>query len=188
MPNVIWPGILLLQLYKQVFTVALCEVGRLWETNRISVATEHITTAITEGILNGYFEQIISKKRLNRKVEVACVENKQHQVGGKMVADTFEMNGWDSFFLGPGIPLAELIRTFHEEPYLITISLTVYFNFANFIKMINKFREEFPDLQIIIGGQAIKHVSVEKFSHFESVLLLTDLYLIEKFIQFSIPK
>ena len=93
-----------LQLYEEVFKVALYEVGRLWETNQLSVATEHMATAITEGILNKHFEQIISKNRLNRKMVVACVENEKHQVGVKMVADTFEMHGWESFFLGTGMP------------------------------------------------------------------------------------
>jgi len=174
-----------MQLYEEVFKVALYQVGQLWETNQISVATEHIATAITEGILNEYFEQIISRRRLNRKVIVACVENEQHQVGVKMVADTFEMHGWESYFLGTGIPLLELIRYIHEvKPDLIAISLTVYFNFANLIKMINQLRDEFPDLQIIIGGQAFKHVSIEKVSNIRNVVMLNDLYLLEKFIHF----
>ena len=173
-----------LQLYEEVFKVALYEVGRLWETNQISVASEHIATAITEGILNEYFEQIISKNRLNRKVVVTCVEDEKHQVGVKMVADTFEMNGWESFFLGTGIPIVELIRYIHEvKPDLLAISLSIYFNFANLIKMLNKLREEFPDLQIIIGGQAFKHLSAEMISKVGNVVILTDLYLLEKFIK-----
>lgn len=177
-----------LQLYEEVFKVALYEVGRLWETNQISVASEHIATAITEGILNEYFEQIVSKTRLNRKVVVACVEDEKHQVGVKMVADTFEMHGWESFFLGTGIPLVELIRYIHEvKPDLIAISLSIYFNFANLIKMLNKLREEFPELHIIIGGQAFKHVSAELISKVGNVVILTDLYLLEKYIKVLNP-
>ena len=171
-------------LYEEVFKVALYEVGRLWETNQLSVATEHMATAITEGILNEYFEQIISKTRHNRKVVVACVENEKHQVGVKMVADTFEMHGWESFFLGTGIPLGEMIRYIHEvKPDLIAISLSVYFNFANLIKMLNQLKEQFPELQIIIGGQAFKHLSKEMISKVGNVVIMTDLYLLEKFIE-----
>jgi len=172
-----------LQLYEEVFKVALYEVGRLWETNQISIASEHIATAITEGILNEHFEQIISKTRLNRKVVVACVEDEKHQVGIKMVADTFEMHGWESFFLGSGISIVELIRYIHEvKPDMLAISLSIYFNFANLVKMLNKLRGEFPELQIIIGGQAFKHVSAELISKVGNVVILTDLYLLEKFI------
>ena len=174
----------IMMLYEEIFKTSLYEVGKLWETNKISVATEHMATAITEGILNELFEQLISKKRYNKKVVVACVENEKHQVGIKMVADIFEMNGWESLFLGTGIPNNELVRFIHEKkPDLIAISLSIYFNFTSLVKLIDVFRIEFPDLQILIGGQAFRHVSPELIERLGNAILLTDLYLLEKFLQ-----
>ena len=165
--------------------VSLYEVGRLWEINKISVATEHLATAISEGILNELFSQIVSNKRINRKVVVACVENEMHQVGAKMVADTFEMQGWDSYFLGTGIPAAELVRYIHEtNPDLIAISLSIYLHFTNFLKLLEKFSVEFPDLQIIAGGQAFRHMTPEITARVGNILLFPDLYLLENYIQF----
>lgn len=171
-------------LYETVFKVALYEVGRLWETNQITVATEHLATAITEGILNELFEQIISKKRYPKKVVVACVENEQHQVGIKMVADVFEMKGWESFFLGTGIPTSELIKFIREtQPQILAISLSIYFNFANLLKMLENLRAEFPYLQIILGGQAFNHMSDKAIIRQENLVILPDLYLLEKYIE-----
>lgn len=171
-------------LYEEVFKVALYEVGRLWETNQITVATEHLATAITEGILNELFEQIITKNKVNKKVVVACVQNEQHQVGIKMVADVFEMKGWESFFLGTGIPTSELVTFIREiKPDILAISLSVYFNFANLLKMLELLRSEFPELQIILGGQAFSRASDETLSHLGNVVLLPDLYLLEKYIE-----
>jgi MerR family transcriptional regulator, light-induced transcriptional regulator len=170
-------------LYEEVFKVSLYEVGRLWETNQITVATEHLATAITEGILNELFEQIITKNKVNKKVVVACVQNEQHQVGIKMVADVFEMKGWESFFLGTGIPTSELVKFIHEiQPDILAISLSVYFNFANLLKMLEILRSEFPDLQIILGGQAFTRASEDTLLRMGNVVLLTDLYLLEKYI------
>ncbi len=172
-------------LYEDVFKVALYEIGRLWETNQISVAAEHIATAITEGILNELFDQIVSKKRMNKRVVVACVEKELHQVGIKMVADSFEMLGWESFFLGTGIPNSELARYIHEvKPDIIAISLSVYFNFANLMKMLENLRTEFPELQIIVGGQAFQQVSSELIERFGNVVLFSDLYVLKKYIEF----
>ncbi len=174
----------IMDLYEEVFKVSLYEVGRLWETNKISVATEHLATAITEGILNELFEQIISKKRYNRKVVVTCVEKEQHQVGIKMVADIFEMNGWESYFLGTGIPTDELVRYVIEmKPDILAISLSVFFNFANLLKMLERLSTEFPDLQILIGGQAFHHVSANILERMGNVVLLSDLYLLETYIK-----
>lgn len=173
-----------LDLYEEIFKTSLYQIGVLWETNKISVATEHMATAITEGILNEYFEQIISRTKLNRKVVVACVENEQHQVGVKMVADTFEMLGWESYFLGTGIPVQELIRYIHEvKPDLLAISLTVYFNFNNLIKMLPQIRNEFPELAIVVGGQAFSRVPADALNKIGNVILLSDLYLLKKFIE-----
>lgn len=171
-------------LYEEIFKEALYEVGRLWENNKITIATEHMATAITEGILNELFEQIISGKKYNKKVVVACVENEQHQVGIKMVADIFEKNGWDSFFLGIGIPTSELVKFIQEtKPDLLAISLSVYFNFSALMKMLDTIKIEFPNLQIILGGQAISKLKGEALNRLANLIILSDLYLLEKYIE-----
>jgi methanogenic corrinoid protein MtbC1 len=173
-----------LDLYEQVIKTALYEVGKLWENNKISVATEHMATAISEGILNELFELIITDKKFNHKVVVACVENELHQVGVKMVADVFEMHGWESYFLGTGIPLNELIRYISEvKPDILAISLSIYFNFTNLIKMVNEIKKIFPTLTIIIGGQAFSSSNKELPEQLKDTLLIPDLYLLKQFIK-----
>lgn len=171
-------------LYENVFKVALYEVGRLWEINQISVATEHLSTAITEGILNELFEQLYSIKRYNKKVVVACIEKEMHQVGIKMVADTFEMNGWESFYLGSGIPLHELTRYISQvKPDFVAVSLTVYFNISNLLKLIETLYEKFPALQILVGGQAFTQLSPLILQQYSNIIHFPDLYLLNKFIE-----
>ena len=172
------------ELYENIIRVSLYEVGRLWETKQISVASEHLATAIAEGILSELYGQIISGIPVNRKVVVVCVENEQHQVGAKMVADTFTMNGWESYFLGSGFPSVDLINFVHQtKPDMIAISLSVYLNFATLIKLLETIREVFPDMQIIVGGQAFRHVSPEIAARLGNTLVFADLHLLEKYIQ-----
>ena len=58
-------------------------------------------------------------------VVVASVEDELHQVGGKMVADVFEMHGWDSFYLGSNTPISEMVRFAKERcPDAVGLSLT----------------------------------------------------------------
>ncbi len=173
-----------IDLYEEVFKQSLYKVGILWEQNKISVATEHIATAVTEGILNEFFAQIIPSEKYNKKIVLACVENERHQVGIRMVADVFEMNGWDSYFLGAGIPVNELVKYIHEiSPDLLAISFSVYFNARNFFEMIWKVQADFPKLKILVGGQAIKYVKDEINKEFNNVVLIPDLYFLERFIK-----
>jgi len=174
----------IIDLYEDILKGSLYEVGLLWETNKISVATEHMATAITEGILNELFEQVISKKRLNKKVVVTCVENESHQVGIKMVADVFEINGWDSFFLGTGIPTKELFRFIKEQkPDILAISLSIYFNFGNLLQLLKQINIEFPDLQIIVGGQAFSRDIEKSLIEKGNVITLSNLYMLDNYIK-----
>lgn len=172
-----------IDLYELLFKPALYEIGRLWETNQISVATEHMATAITEGIQNELYDQLIVSKKINKKVVVACVENEQHQVGVKMVADIFESKGWESFFLGHSIPTNELVRFIHQHnPDIIALSLSIYFNFNKLLQMLTSLRAEFPTIQIIVGGQAFTHSSAEIIKQLGNVFLLSNLYELESYI------
>lgn len=171
------------RLYEEVFKPALYEVGKLWEQNQISVASEHLATAITERIMNELYEKIAAVTPINKKVVLACVENEQHQVGIKMAADIFELHGWESFFLGTGIPLKELISFIDEvNPHVIAISLSVYFNFKNLIHTLDILKEKFPGKEIIAGGQAFNHIDDSFKNKFESVSFLTDLNKIEDYL------
>lgn len=171
-------------LYEEVLKVSLYQVGELWEANKISVANEHIATAITEGILNELFMKLTPQKKFNKKVVVACVENEQHQVGVKMVADIFELQGWDSYFLGNGIPLSELKRYINEvSPDIIAISLSIYFNYANFLKMVKQIKAEFPSILILVGGQAFSNKKNKLPNEFPNLIYIPDLNLLENYIK-----
>ena len=172
------------ELYEQVMKPALYEVGKLWEQNKISVASEHLATAITEGIMNSFYTEIMPDKYNKKKVVLACVEKEEHQVGVKMVADVFEMNQWESFFLGTGFPTSELIKFINEvQPDIIAISLSVYFNFTRLKQMLNQLKNEFPQTKIIVGGQALSHLSDNDFAEWNNVTYITDLNQLDTFIK-----
>lgn len=145
-------------LYEQLFQRSLYEVGEMWEYNKISVATEHLATAVTEGLMNHIFPSIISKARAKKKVVVASVEDELHQVGGKMVADVFEMHGWDSFYLGSNNPTAAMVQFVKERsPDAVGLSLSVYFHIEHLEKAIRTLTHEFDGLPVLVGGQAFRH-------------------------------
>ena len=113
-------------LYEEIFKTALYEVGRLWEINKITVADEHLATAITEGILNELYENFDLPDNNQKKVVLTCAQNELHQVGIKMVADVFEMHGWESDFVGTDIPLPDLIQ--HIKIKFTSENVTFYGN------------------------------------------------------------
>ncbi|MBZ4651659.1 MAG: cobalamin-binding protein [Proteiniphilum sp.] len=169
-------------LYEKVIRKSLYEVGELWEMNRISVATEHLASAIVEALLNDFYNTAVQNDKSGGKVIFACVENEFHQIGIKMVSDIFEMNGWNSFFLGANTPTKDLI-SFLElvNPSMLAISLSISSNIPVLEKMIWNIDVEVPNLPILVGGQAFRRGGLEVIARYPNVTYLPDLYSIDKF-------
>ncbi len=117
------------QLYTDLFQKSMYRVGELWERNEISVAREHLATMITENMLSVTYPHLFTGLQSAKKAIISCTANEYHQLGGKMVADIFELHGWDAHFLGANTPVEELLKFIDEiQPDLIGLSLAVYFN------------------------------------------------------------
>jgi methanogenic corrinoid protein MtbC1 len=171
-------------LYESLFRDALYEVGRLWEYNRISVAIEHMATAITEGIMNQLYSDIINPERVGKQIIVSSVENESHQVGAKMVADIFEMNGWDAIYLGANTPLGELLTCISEfNPQLVGLSLSVYYNMPCLEKMLRQIHLDYPDLNVLVGGQAISDAKDFLTASYSNVTCIASLDELAQYIR-----
>lgn len=170
--------------YEDLIRKALYDIGELWEQGKISVATEHMASAISEALINEFYAKIISGQKINKTVVVGCVENEYHQIGIKMVADVFEMNGWNAHFLGANTPTQEFVQFVKEiQPDMIALSLSLYFNLPYLEKMIQAIREEFPGLFILVGGQAFRHGGKEVLKAYRNISYQPDLKSVELFIR-----
>jgi methanogenic corrinoid protein MtbC1 len=172
------------ELYTQLFQESLYEVGRLWEFNQISVAVEHMATAITETLMNTLYSDMVQASPKGLRAIITSTQNEYHQIGAKMVADIFELNGWDTWYLGANTPTGELIRLAHDiNPHVIALSLSVYFHLTELSDMIQTIQKEYTKGAIIIGGQAFKHGNGKQFANqFSEVHYIESLDTLEPFI------
>ena len=101
------------RIYLDVLQPTLYEVGRRWSHADISVAQEHLATAATQSAMARLAERLSDGRRRVSPgaAVVACVSDELHAIGGRMVADFLEADGWRVAFLGqltPGLDLAAL--------------------------------------------------------------------------------
>lgn len=170
-------------LYENMLKKALYDIGKLWEYNKISVATEHLASAIVETILNNLYLRMELKENCNKTILASCVENEYHQIGIKMISDIFEVNGWKTFFLGANTPIDELIDFAKTiEPDFFAISISIYSHLPILEEMITKVRKSFPELPILVGGQAFLHGGKEVLLQYYKVIYLSDTITTETFI------
>ena len=102
-------GVDVRDLYLHLFQAAQREMGRRWQLNQVSVAQEHFCTAATQLIMSDLYDRIFSTERVGRLVVVTSVAGDLHQIGARMVADFFEMEGWDTVYLGADVPHEDVL-------------------------------------------------------------------------------
>jgi methanogenic corrinoid protein MtbC1 len=143
------------EIYLDVFEKVQKEIGALWQMNRITVAQEHYMTASTQLIMARLYPHIFNSKRKNRKMIATCAQGELHEIGIRMVADFFEMEGWGTYYLGANTPMESLIRTVEDtKPDLLAISSTIPTHVERVKEMIERIKgslgEQAP--KIIVGG------------------------------------
>ena len=144
------------EIYLNVFQPVLWEVGNLWEQKKISVAMEHYCTAVTQFIMSKFYERIFSTEKNGRNLTATSVSGELHEVGIRMVSDFFELEGWNTYFLGANTTNDNIIKTIKEtNSEILAISSTIDFNIPKVINLIKVVREEIPnkELKIIVGGK-----------------------------------
>ncbi len=171
-------------LYLKLFRRSLYEVGSLWEHNKISVAAEHLATAVTESLFTLVYPEVFSAEPNGKRVVVSCVANEYHQIGAKMIADVCALNGWDSYFLGantPGTALIDLVE--NVEPHLLGLSMSIYFNLPSLLALIEQIRVRFPELPIIAGGQAFRWGGADAVQAYPGVTHISSFAELETLLQ-----
>jgi methanogenic corrinoid protein MtbC1 len=131
------------------------EVGRLWLTNQISVAKEHFCTAVTQNVIARLYPRIMAVPKSGKRIVVACAGGERHEIGSRMVADLFELDGWDAIYLGgdtPATAVADAIREY--APDAVGISANMAFNLASVRDVITAARaaDKSGRLKALVGG------------------------------------
>jgi len=148
-------GISVKDIYLHVFQSSLYEIGRLWQENKITVAQEHYCTAATQLIMSQLYPYISKTKKTGRVLVATSVSKELHEIGVRMVADFFEMDGWSTFYLGANTPTESIIETIiTNKADLLIISATISSNIGEVMDLIRNVRScgECRDPKIIVGG------------------------------------
>jgi methanogenic corrinoid protein MtbC1 len=130
------------------------EIGRLWQEDRITIAQEHMATAISQLALAHLFQRSEFRGRLNRKILVACVPGEHHEFPARLLADALEVNGYDVRFLGADVPLDSLTHSIEaENPDVVALSMTMLFHLSALREAVGVVRGlKKPGTLIAIGG------------------------------------
>lgn len=141
-----------------VMQPAMYHIGERWQANEVSVAQEHMATAIVQSVMTIGLLRATPRAAVGRKVLLACVAGNDHALGLRMVADAFQLGGWDVRYLGPNVPTKALVGQVVEwQPHLVGLSVS-------FAQQLPAVREVIAQLEaqlgasrpgVMVGGLAI---------------------------------
>jgi methanogenic corrinoid protein MtbC1 len=150
-------GLPVSSIYLDVLQPTLYEVGRRWSRAQISVAQEHLATAATQSAMARLAERLATGERRVHPgtALVACVSDELHAVGGRMVADFLEADGWNVVFLGQLTPGADLAAMATEHAaQVVALSAALPERVPRVAEVCAELRALDPSPFVIVGGQA----------------------------------
>lgn len=111
--------------FTQILNPTLVEIGEAWYTGRIRITTEHFVSAFLRGRLLALL-QAYSPRRGAPFLMVGCAPTEQHEIGSLMLAVLLRAEGFRVEYLGPDIPLEDLIEYASlEHPDMIILSASM---------------------------------------------------------------
>ncbi len=143
-----------LPVYEDLLLPALEEVGRRWENDELTVADEHLVTALTEQVLTRVRRRVTS----GPTAVVACTPGNEHRVGAVMVSDTLGLAGWNPMLLGAGTPFDDLAaRCRARDVRLVALSVGIEEELEVLGPQLERFRLRIgPHVDVILGGGALR--------------------------------
>ena len=145
------------QFYLHIIKPVMYEIGMLWERGTISVAQEHLASAIVGRVMASTSMLEITPEKVMAKAVITSAPNEFHEIGAWMISDILEHDGWEVRYLGANTPvndLLELLRAF--QPKVLALSVTMPFNILKAKEIINTIKgdEELSKIMVIVGGRA----------------------------------
>ncbi len=143
------------EIYMHVLHPAMSEVGRRWQMNEIGVADEHFATAVTQMVMSQMRQHFPRQPRCGRRMLAASVAGDLHEIGVRMVADFFDMNGWHAVFLGANMPPSDLLVALIErDMHLVALSASSVMHLVSLGEAIDAIRTApgCEQMKILVGG------------------------------------
>ena len=147
--------------YSQVIQPIMYEVGMLWEQDILSVAQEHLASAIVGRIMATISMTKIEAKKNKGKVVVTASPNEFHETGAWMITDILAVEGWDVQYLGANTPQNDLVNFLLSfRPDVLAISVTMPFNIEKTKSIIDSIKASsgIEKMKIMVGEGPVRRM------------------------------
>ncbi|MBU0997134.1 MAG: cobalamin B12-binding domain-containing protein [Firmicutes bacterium] len=150
------------EMYLEILTPSLTEFFCSNEDEEICIWKEHERTSIIRTILESLYVYVIHRKKQipskGKTVMVLCPSEEYHEIGAIIVSHFFALSGYDAKYIGANTPKNDIVSAVKAlKPDMLALSVTNYYNIVVTKKITEEIKSKYPDVKIIVGGQAFSH-------------------------------
>ena len=145
------------EIYLELITPTLQNIGQRWHDGEIDIADEHVATATAIRVISRIGTRVGSKRGRSRgKIVLASVSQDHHLLPTAILKDLLGARGFDVEDLGANTPAASIASHAAKVSDLIGIGIAATTTGAEVatIDTILEIREVLPDVPIVVGGAA----------------------------------
>jgi methanogenic corrinoid protein MtbC1 len=108
-------GIPVNSVYADVIWPIMIEIEGLLRCQRITPVQEHLATRVNRSIVDQLQSKLPRRPRKGKKIVVCCGPDELHELGGQMMADLFESDGWEVKFVGGRLTNDDMLGFINES-------------------------------------------------------------------------
>ena len=141
--------------YIDIIWPIMIEIEKLLRTGRITPVQEHLATPINRTIVDQLQNKLPRRPSKNKKIVVCCAPDELQELGGQIMADLFESDGWEVKFLGGGLTNDDILGFINEyAPDLLLIYGTGPKQAPDIRRLIDTIKDinAWPHMRIMVSG------------------------------------
>lgn len=173
---VVAAGVPVEDVYGEIMTPALREVGHLWALDELNVAQEHYATSVTQALIATLAAEAPAPQGQGRLAVVTSTPDELHLLGGQMVADVLQREGWEVVNLGAATPAADLVELVEAEvPDLVALSASTAGRLPGVAEVLRALSALDPRPLVVVGGGLFSGQAAEFAREHGADLVITGL-------------
>jgi MerR family transcriptional regulator, light-induced transcriptional regulator len=146
----------------QVVSPLLERIGEGWSERWVSVAQEHMASAVIRRVL-GWLLRVYEARNGAPRLVVATPPHHAHELGALMAAASAAAEGWSVTYLGPDLPVADLVSAVGlSGARAVAISAVHQPQDGDLLGALRDTRARLPDgVTLLVGGAGALRLRAE---------------------------
>ena len=145
-----------------VAVTTLEDIGHGWTERSVSVAQEHMATAVFRRVL-GWLLELYQTKGPAHRLLVATPPGERHELGALMAAISAAAGGWNVTYLGPDLPVDELLGAIGQmRAEAVALSLVQPGDERGVLSVLREIQDGLPPrVALLLGGAGAQSFQAE---------------------------